>query len=111
MRLAFGDEAAPALLDARHRPLRALQMLSGAMDRLPIDEKKKVEMDKSVILLGDACETCERIYIPLPPSLHPLPPSLHPLRLLLYTPLGATRATRAPWSARAARCSTARTAG
>ena len=65
-------------------------MLSGAMDRLPIDEKKKVtprtdtrgcslrhmarcrlssphgpsqvEMDKSIILLGDACETCERIF-------------------------------------------------
>ena len=62
MRSAFGDEAAPTLLDARHRPLRALHMLSGAMDRLPIDEKKKVEMDKSVILLGDACETCERIF-------------------------------------------------
>ena len=42
VRSAFGDEAAPTLLDARHRPLRALHMLSGAMDRLPIDEKKKV---------------------------------------------------------------------
>ena len=45
MRSAFGDEAAPSLLEARHRPLRALHLLSGAMDRLPIDEKKKVEMD------------------------------------------------------------------
>ena len=43
VRSAFGDEAAPSLLEARHRPLRALHLLSGAMDRLPIDEKKKVE--------------------------------------------------------------------
>ena len=52
----------PSPAQARHRPLRALHLLSGAMDRLPIDEKKKVEMDKSVILLGEASETCERIF-------------------------------------------------
>ena len=27
-----------------------------------MDEKRKVEMDKSAILLGDACENCERIF-------------------------------------------------
>ena len=32
------------------------------MNALPIDEKRRVEMDKSVILLGDALETCERIF-------------------------------------------------
>lgn len=63
VRSAFGEEGAAALLlDAKHRPVRALSLLSGAMDRLPIDEKKKVEMDKSCILLGDACEVCERIF-------------------------------------------------
>ena len=41
---AMGDEGAAALLDANHRPVRALALLSGAMDRLPIDEKKKVEV-------------------------------------------------------------------
>ena len=58
----MGDEAASALLEASHRPLRALSLLSAAMDRLPIDEKKRVEMDKSIILLGDASEVCERIF-------------------------------------------------
>ena len=88
MRSAFGDEAAPSLLEARHRPLRALQLLSGAMDRLPIDEKKKVEMDKSVILLGEASETCERIFT----SPVPLVYTRHTARFLsmwlLLLPLG-----------------------
>lgn len=46
---AMGDEAAAALLEAPHRPLRALALLSAAVDRLSIDEKRKVEMDKSVV--------------------------------------------------------------
>ena len=53
-----------------------LALVSGAMDRLPIDEKKKVEMDKSVILLGDTCETCERIFsspVPLVYARHSTP--------------------------------------
>ena len=54
IRAAMGEAAASDLLAAPHRPLRALSMLSTAMDNLPIDEKKKVEMDKSCILLGDA---------------------------------------------------------
>ena len=67
---AMGEEAAAYLLDASHRPLRALSLVSAAMERLPIDEKKKVEMDKSVILLGDALETCERIFTSPVPRLH-----------------------------------------
>ena len=50
------DASAALLLGSSHRPLRALSLLSGAMDRLPIDEKKKVEMDKSCILLGRSGE-------------------------------------------------------
>ena len=46
-----GAEAAERLLGAAHRPVRALALLSSAMDRLPIDEKKRVEMDKSVVLV------------------------------------------------------------
>ena len=54
--------AAARLLRAPNRPLQALADLSAAMNALPIDEKRRVEMDKSVILLGDALETCERIF-------------------------------------------------
>ena len=36
--------------------------LSRAVHQLPMDEKRRVEVDKSVILLGDALETCERIF-------------------------------------------------
>jgi predicted membrane chloride channel (bestrophin family) len=54
--------AAARLLRAPNRPLQALADLSVAMNALPIDEKRRVEMDKSVILLGDALETCERIF-------------------------------------------------
>ena len=32
------------------------------LDSLPIDEKRRVEMDKSIIIIGDALETCERIF-------------------------------------------------
>ena len=54
--------SARRLLRAPNRPLQALMDLSQAMNALPIDEKRRVEMDKSVILLGDALETCERIF-------------------------------------------------
>lgn len=50
-------QAAPAL-----RPVIALREMTATMDATSIPEKKRVEMDKSVILLGDACEACERIF-------------------------------------------------
>ena len=98
VREAFGEEAAASLLEAPHRPLRALALLSGAMDRLPIDEKKKVEMDKSVILLGDACETCERIFS----SPVPLVYTRHTARFLsmwlLLLPLGLYDSFGGTWN-------------
>jgi len=54
--------SARRLMRAPNRPLQALADLSRAMNALPVDEKRRVEMDKSVILLGDALETCERIF-------------------------------------------------
>lgn len=54
--------SANRLLRAPNRPLQALADLGRAMNALPVDEKRRVEMDKSVILLGDALETCERIF-------------------------------------------------
>jgi putative membrane protein len=56
------DSAAPLLQSSPYRPVRALYALSVAMDQLSIDEKRRVEMDKSVVLMGDACEACERIF-------------------------------------------------
>ena len=53
IRAAMGEAAASDLLAAPHRPLRALSMLSTAMDNLPIDEQKQVAIDKSCILIGD----------------------------------------------------------
>ena len=99
VREAMGTpEAAKALLDAPHRPLRALSLLSAAMDRLPIDEKKKVEMDKSVILLGDACEVCERIFS----SPVPLVYTRHTARFLsawlLLLPIGLYEQFGASWN-------------
>ena len=124
VRSAFGEEGAAALLlDAKHRPVRALSLLSGAMDRLPIDEKKKVrggrvgvavgrdchrlltspstpqvEMDKSCILLGDACEVCERIFS----SPVPLVYTRHTARFLsawlLLLPLGLYESFAGSWN-------------
>ena len=95
---AMGAEAAASLLDATHRPLRALSLLSAAMDRLPIDEKKKVEMDKSIILLGDACEVCERIFA----SPVPLVYTRHTARFLslwlLLLPLGLWDGFGSSWN-------------
>ena len=69
----MGEEGAARVLEASNRPLRALQLLSVAMDRLPVDEKKRLEMDKSVILLSDALEVCN------PPHPDPNPnPGLNP---------------------------------
>ena len=64
IRAAMGDAAASHLLAAPHlAAARILDAEHGDGQPSPsIDEKKKVEMDKSCILLGDACETCERIF-------------------------------------------------
>jgi putative membrane protein len=51
----LGDGPAKRLLDASaYRPMVALCALSEAIETLSVDEKRRVEMDKSVILLMDA---------------------------------------------------------
>ena len=62
LRAEMGEEAASALLGASNVPVRALRDVSSAIVKLPMDEKRRVECDKSAILLGDACENCERIF-------------------------------------------------
>lgn len=39
----------------------ALLQLSLALDRIPVDEKRRVEIDKSIILIADAVAACQRI--------------------------------------------------
>jgi len=50
------------ILQAPDRAAAALVELSLAVDNLPVDEKRRVEIDKSVVLLGDCLSTCEGIY-------------------------------------------------
>ena len=50
------------ILQAPDRAAAALVELSLAVDNLPVDEKRRVEIDKSIVLLGDCLSTCEGIY-------------------------------------------------
>ena len=50
------------LLSAPDRPMAALMELSLALNDLPIDEKRRLEMDKSIIIIGECVFSCERIY-------------------------------------------------
>jgi len=62
LRVRLGEVNALRLLTAPNRPLQALADLSYTVNALPVDEKRRVEMDKSIVLLNDALETCERIF-------------------------------------------------
>jgi putative membrane protein len=68
------------------------------MNALPIDEKRRVEMDKSVVLLNDALETCERIFA----SPVPLVYTRHTARFLscwlLLLPLALWESFGASWN-------------
>jgi putative membrane protein len=60
-----GDEYASfvsRILSAPDRPLAALMNLSLAVNALPIDMKRCVEIDKSLVVLGDSLGACERIF-------------------------------------------------
>lgn len=50
------------LLASPDRPMAALTELSMALNDIPIDEKRRVEIDKSVVIIGDCVGACERIY-------------------------------------------------
>ena len=50
------------ILPAPNRAAAALMEVSLALDRVPIDPKRRVEIDKSIVLLGDCLATCEGIY-------------------------------------------------
>jgi predicted membrane chloride channel (bestrophin family) len=62
LRARLPAHEAEDVLRANHRPLRALGRLSRALNALPIDEKRRAEADKSIVKVGEATETCERIF-------------------------------------------------
>jgi len=52
---------AEALIASAHRPTKALFDLSNAVERLPISYIKRIEIDKSIVVLGDMAGACERL--------------------------------------------------
>lgn len=58
----YNNALVERILNAPDRTVAALTQVSLALDRLPIDEKRRVEVDKSIVILGDCLSTCERIY-------------------------------------------------
>lgn len=49
-------------LKSRNRCMSTLAELSLALDQISIDEKRRVEIDKSIVILGDCLSSCFKIY-------------------------------------------------
>jgi putative membrane protein len=50
------------LLEQPDRASAALMEVSLTLDALPIDEKRRVEIDKSLVIIGDCMGKCDRVY-------------------------------------------------
>lgn len=50
------------MLSAPDRASAALMDASLTLNDLPVDEKRRVEIDKSLVIMGECLSTCERIY-------------------------------------------------
>jgi len=59
---SLGDSATNSLLSAPNPPVRALLDLSACVVRLPMDEKRRVEMDKSCIVSNIRCSFKSQIF-------------------------------------------------
>lgn len=63
---AFADDESSPLVSnvllSPDRPMSVLMELSLPLNALPIDEKRRLEMDKSIIITGECVSACERIY-------------------------------------------------
>jgi putative membrane protein len=57
-----GDDFVDRLLSAPDRTAASLMEASLVLDLIPIDEKHRVEIDKSLVILGDALTACDRIF-------------------------------------------------
>jgi putative membrane protein len=55
-------EQADAIVGCRHRPTKALFDLSCAVDALGLPYVKRIEVDKSIVVLCDQAGACERIF-------------------------------------------------
>jgi len=53
---------AQKIVDSGDRTMAALAHASTALDNVPIDEKRRVEIDKSLVIMGDCIGVCEKIY-------------------------------------------------
>jgi len=50
------------MCESSDRTMSALACCSHALDNIPIDEKRRVEIDKSLVLIGDYIGVCDKIY-------------------------------------------------
>jgi predicted membrane chloride channel (bestrophin family) len=82
------QEMIEGLVEARHKPTRALYELTSAVNALPMSYLRRIEVDKSIVALCDAMGACERIFT----SPVPLVYTRHTARFLgfwiLALPLG-----------------------
>jgi len=96
LRAALPEKEAQAIIDAGHRPFRALFALSRKVEALPISERQRIEVDKSCVIIGDVCGGTERVYgtpVPLSYTRHTsrfLTSWLLLLPLALYEPFAGT---------------------
>lgn len=69
LKAALPEKEAQAIIDAGHRPFRALFLLSRRIEALPMSERQRIEVDKSCVIIGDVCGGAERVYgTPIPLS-------------------------------------------
>ena len=59
---AEGRLIAQKIVDSEYRTMAALAHASRTLDNVPIDEKRRVEIDKSLVIVGDCICVCEKIY-------------------------------------------------
>lgn len=50
------------MIESSERSMTALALASAALDSVPIDEKRRVEIDKSLVIIGDCIGIFEKIY-------------------------------------------------
>ena len=67
---SIDPEVGEGLIGARHRPVRALFELSRAVDNLPIPSFRRIEIDRSCVVLIDQMGACERIFTTAVPQIY-----------------------------------------
>eukprot|EP00979_Chaetoceros_neogracilis_P001570 scaffold269_cov245-Chaetoceros_neogracile.AAC.19 len=50
------------IIESEDRTMASLAHASIALDNVPIDEKRRVEIDKSLVIVGDCIGVCQKIY-------------------------------------------------